>query len=175
MFTQDFNSGVQNSGNGSVYTFLESRDAKACKVQVYAFSGIQRGNSFLQATFSAHYYYYEISFVCNSENIFITRGRLAFDLLIKIQSLYLQAPSSMLCWREFNPVEWNWLLKSTASSQTTILANSFTPSLASAAPFTSGLQLHLELGRQFLLTTLLPSRGHFPYQLSKRTLWESRK
>lgn len=33
----------------------------------------------------------------------------------------------MPCWREFNPVQWNWLLKITASSQTTSL-DSFTPS-----------------------------------------------
>lgn len=33
----------------------------------------------------------------------------------------------MLCWREFNPVQWNWLLKITAGSQTTSL-DSFTPS-----------------------------------------------
>lgn len=32
----------------------------------------------------------------------------------------------MPCWREFNPVQWNWLLKITASSQTTSL-DSFTP------------------------------------------------
>lgn len=59
---------------------------RSATVRVYTSSSIYQGNQFLQATFCAHYYS-EISFACNSENVFITSGTLAFDLLIKIQSL----------------------------------------------------------------------------------------
>lgn len=79
----------------------------------------------------------------------------------------------MLCWREFNPVQWNRQLKITASSQTTSL-DSFTPSPPSGCCHTV-LQWSPTppWARQATLAAHPhPPWGHLPPQLSTGAAWE---